>query len=50
MSFKTKLLESYVSFVDTTTIQNTNFKKINFLTAIITSLFLFYLLFKYLNE
>ena len=50
MNIKTKLLEDYVNFVDTTTKQNTNFKKIGFLFVLIISLFLSYLLFIYLKE
>ena len=50
MNIKTNLLEDYVNFVDTTTRQITYLKIINFLSAMTTSLYLFYLLYKYLNE
>ena len=50
MNIKTNLIEDYVNFVDTTTKQSTYFKKILILFAIITSLFLIFLLCKYLNE
>ena len=49
MNIKTSLLEEYVNFVDTTKKQNENFKIIIFLIAFV-ALFLFFLLFKYLNE
>ena len=48
LNIKTNLPEEYVNFVDSTTKQNTYYKI--FLLAIIVSLFLFYFLFKYLNE
>ena len=50
MNIKTNLPGNYVIFVDNTTKQNTYFNINITLIAIITSLFLFFLLFKYLNE
>ena len=50
MNIKTSSLEEYVNFVDTTKKQNKYFKIFIFLIAIIISLFLFFLLFKYLND
>ena len=44
MNIKTNTLEEYVNFVDTTKKQNTYFKKIILLIAVIMSSFLFYLL------
>ena len=49
MKIKTNSLQDYVNFVDNTTRQNTYYTRI-FLIAIFVSLFLFYLLFIYLNE
>ena len=49
MNTKTKLFEDYVNFVVQTKEQNTCFKLIIILFVII-SLFLFFLLFEYLNE
>ena len=46
MNNKTNILEDYVNFVDNTKKQNTFFKKIIFLIAIIL-FFLFSVLFKY---
>ena len=50
MNIKTNLIEEYVNFVDSTMKQNTNYKIIIFLFVVIVTLFLFFLLFKYLNE
>ena len=50
MNFETYLLEDYVNFIDTTKKQSNYYKKTIFLFAIIKTSFLFYLLFKYLNE
>ena len=47
MNIKTKLLEVYVNFVDLTKKQNKHFKIFIFLIAIITVLFLCFVLFKY---
>ena len=46
MNIKTKLLEEYVNFVDTTKQQNKYFKIVLFLIAIIMFLF-FFCFFKY---
>ena len=50
MNIKTNLLEDYVNFVDTTTRQNKYFKIIIILFVVITSLFLFFVSFNYINE
>ena len=50
MDINTNLPEEKFNFVDTTKKQNRYFKKTIFLFAIFISLFLIYLLFKYLNE
>ena len=50
MNIKTKLLDVYVKFVDTTKKQNKYLKTIIILFVVIVSLFLFFVLFKYLNE
>ena len=50
MNIKTNILEEYVSFVDSTKKQNKYFEMIMFFITIILSLFIFFLLFKYLNE
>ena len=49
MNIKTNLLEEYVNFVDNTKKQNRYFKII-ILFAVILCLFLFFVLFNYLNE
>ena len=60
MNIETKILEDYVNcvdhslpehanFVNTTTKHNTYFKRISFFFAIIITLFLVFLLLKYLN-
>ena len=49
MNIKTNLLEEYVNFVDNTKKQNKYFKII-ILIAVILCLFLFFVLFNYLNE
>ena len=49
MNIKTNLLEEYVNFVDNTKKQNRYFKII-ILIAVILCLFLFFVLFIYLNE
>ena len=48
-NIKTNLLEDYVNFVDSTTKQNTHYKRSIFPFVIIISLFLTFL-FKYINE
>ena len=50
MNIKTNLLEDYILFIDTTTKQNTYFRVFKILIAFITTLFLFFLSFKYLIE
>ena len=50
MNIKTNLLEEYVNFVDSTKKQNKYFKIDLSFTTIILSLFLFFLLFRNLNE
>ena len=50
MDTKTNLLEDYVNFVDNTKNQNKYFKIVIFLFVVFLCLFLFFLLFKYLNE
>ena len=50
MNFKTNLLEEYVNFVDNTKKQNEFFKMPIILFVIILCLFLFFVLFKHLNE
>ena len=50
MNIKTNLLEEYVNTVDTTKKQNKYFKIIIFLIVNVITLFLFFLLFKSLNE
>ena len=50
MNNKTNLLEEYVNFVDNTKKQNRYFKISKFLIVIITFLFLFLVLFKYLTK
>ena len=49
MNIKTNLLEEYVNFVDNTKKQNRYFKIIT-LIAVILCLFLFFVLFNYLNK
>ena len=49
MNIKTNLLEEYVNFVDNTKKQNRYFKII-ILIVVILCLFLFFVLFNYLNE
>ena len=50
MKLKASLLEDYVNLVDTRTKQNAYFKRVVFLIATITSLFLVSLWSKYPNE
>ena len=50
MNIKTNLLEEYVNFVDNTKKQNKYFKMLIILFVIILCLFLFFVLFKHLNE
>ena len=50
MNIKTNLLEEYVNFVDSTKEQNKYFKIIIILFVVILCLFLFFVLFNYLNE
>ena len=50
MNVKTNLVEEYVNFVDTTKKQNKYFKIILILFVVILCLFLFFVLFNYLNE
>ena len=50
MNIKTKLLEEYVNFVDNTRKQKKYFKIIGILTVTVLCLFLFFVLFNYLNE
>ena len=50
MNIETNLLEDYVNFVDLTKKQNKYFKKIIILFVVILSLFLFFVLFQYLNQ
>ena len=50
MNIKTNLLEEYVNFVDSTKKQNKYFKIIIILFVVILCLFLFFVLFNYLNE
>ena len=50
MSIKTNLLEEYVNFVVTTNKQSKHFKTYKLLMVIILALFLFFVLFEYLNE
>ena len=50
MNIKTILLEEYVNFVDNTKKLNECYKIISFLIVIIIVLFLFFILFRYLNE
>ena len=50
MNIKTSSLEDYVNFVDSTKKQNKYFKIIIFLFGIIGSLFLIFVLYKYLYE
>ena len=50
MNIKTNLLEEYVNFGDNTKKQSKYFKIIIFLFVIILSLFLFFVLFKYLID
>ena len=50
MNIRTNLLEEYINFVDTTKEQNKNFKIIIILFVVIFCLFLFFVLFYYLNE
>ena len=49
MNNKTNPLEDYVNFVDSTAKQNTCYKRIIFLCALLVSS-LFFVLFKYINE
>ena len=50
MNIRTNLLEDYVNFVDITKKPNKYFKTILILFVVILCLFLFFVLFKYLNE
>ena len=50
MDNKTCLIEEYVNFVDTTKKHNKYLKIIIFLFVVILCLFLFFVLFNYLNE
>ena len=50
MNIKTNLLEEYVNFVDNTKKQNKYFKVILILFVVFLCLFLFFVLFNYLNE
>ena len=50
INIKTKLLEDYVNFLDSTKKQNEYFKKIISLIVATLCLFLIFVLFKYLNE
>ena len=50
MNIKTKFLEEYVGFVDCTKKQNKYFKVVLIFFVIILCLFLFFVLFKHLNE
>ena len=50
MNIKTNLPEEYVDFVDTTRKENKYFKLFGILIVNFISSFVFYLLFKYLNE
>ena len=50
MNKKTILLEDYVNFVDLTKKQKKYFKLIIIFFAVILSLFLFFVLFKYSNK
>ena len=50
MNIKTKLLEEYVNFVDNTKKQNKYFEIFIILFVVILCLFLFFVLFKYINE
>ena len=50
MNIKTNLREEYVNFVDLTEKPNKYFKIILILFVVILCLFLFFVLFKYLNE
>ena len=50
INIKRNLLEDFVTFLDTTTKQNSYFKIIIIFFTIMTTLFLIFLLFKYLNE
>ena len=50
MNIKTIILEEYVNFVDTTTKQKTLFKIFIVSFDDIVSLFLFFILIKYLNQ
>ena len=49
MNIKTNLFEDPLSFVDTTKKQNKYFKSVTFFVVTL-SLFLFFLLYKYINE
>ena len=50
MNIKTSLLEGYINFVNSTKKQNTCLTRLLFLFVVIISLFLIFLLLKYLNE
>ena len=50
MNIKTNLLEDYVNFVDDTKKQNKYFTRIKILFMVIFCLFLYFPVFKYLNE
>ena len=50
MNNKTNLLEEYANFVDNTKKQNKYLKTIVILFMVILCLFLFFVLFKHLNE
>ena len=50
MNIKTNSIEDYVEFVEITTKQNKWFIIFIFLVVVITSLFLVFLLFVYINE
>ena len=50
MNIKMNLLEDYVNFVDTRTKQNMSSNMIIVFIVVIVSLFVFFLLFKDLNE
>ena len=50
MHIRTNLLEEHVNFVDNTNKQNKYFKTILLLFVVIYCLFLFFVLFSYLND
>ena len=50
MNIRTSLFEDYVNFVDNTEKQNKYFKISSILFVVILCLFLFFVLFNYLNE